>query len=368
MFAKNCWYVAAWSSEVPAQGFLARTLCNIPLAFWRDDAGTAVAFEDRCCHRGALLSMGRREANGVRCSYHGLLYDREGTCISAPAQQRLTSKAKVRSFPLVERYKWLWIWLGDPALADAATIPDTHWVDDPAWRCADNGYLHYACNYLLIADNLLDFSHLPFLHPSTLGGSPDYAAVLPKVERLERGVRLTKTVANTEGPAYSIGYAGYAPGAKVDRWMHYDFLAPGVLLMDSGLGLAGTGVLEGKRDGMLAFRGCQALSPETADSTHYFFAHPRSFLLDQSDVTAAIQVGLLTAFEEDRAMIMAQHHNLQRDQTFAMLPMSIDAALTHFRRVMGGMVAAENTAQQPARTLGDASFQPRGKRDSGTCP
>jgi phenylpropionate dioxygenase-like ring-hydroxylating dioxygenase large terminal subunit len=334
MFIKNCWYVAGWGKEVPMDGFLARTIINIPLAIWRDGAGSIVAFEDRCCHRGAPLSMGVREGDCVRCMYHGLLYDKNGFCIQAPAQERIPPRARVKTFRTVEKNKWIWIWMGSPELADESLIPDTRWLDHPDWRSVEGGYLHYECDYLLIADNLLDFSHLPFLHPSTLGGSPDYASVLPKVEKLERGVRLTKLVLNTQPPAYSAKYSGYESHSKVDRWMFYDFLVPGILLMDSGMGLSQSGVAEGRRENTVAFRGCQALTPETDKTTHYFFAHPHNFLLDQPAVTQEIQDGVITAFEEDRAMIMAQQKNLLMDENFKMVPFSVDSALSQFRWVV----------------------------------
>lgn len=342
MFVKNCWYVAGWDKEVPADGFLARTIINVPLVLWRDNEGRVIVFEDRCCHRGAPLSMGRKEGECVRCMYHGLVFDKTGQCVSAPAQDRIPPKAKVQTFPVVESHRWIWVWMGDPALADESLISDTQWLDHPDWRSKD-GYLHYDCNYLLITDNLLDFSHLPFLHLTTLGGSPDYAAVLPKLERLDRGVRLTKWVLNTEPPAYSAKFAGYPPGAKVDRWMFYNFVAPGVLLMDSGMAPAGQGAQEGRRDNAIEFRGCQALTPETDTSTHYFFAHAHNFLIDQPEVTSAIHQGVITAFEEDRAMIMAQQKNLSRDADFKMVPLSVDSALSQFRWVIDQLIAREQS-------------------------
>lgn len=345
MFVRNCWYVAGWSKEVQPDGFFSRTVINVPLVLWRDAQGKVIALEDRCCHRGAKLSMGQREQGGdcVRCMYHGLVFDRTGVCISAPAQSRLPSQARVRSFPVVESHCWIWIWMGDPDKADPALIADTQWIDHPQWRC-EQGYLHYDVSYLLIADNLLDFSHLPFLHPTTLGGSTDYAAVLPKVERGERGVRLTKWVNNTNAPAYSAKYAGYAQDAKVDRWMHYDFLVPGVLLMDSGMVPAGSGGENIPRENAIAFRGCQALTPETDTSTHYFFAHAHNFLIDRPEVTREIHMGVIQAFEEDRAMISAQQQNLSLDPTFKMMPLSVDAALSQFRWVVDRLIDAEQEA------------------------
>jgi vanillate O-demethylase monooxygenase subunit len=74
----------------------------------------------------------------------------------------------VKAFPVVEKNHWIWIWMGDPAKADPALIEDFHFMDDPKWRYGGN-YLHVESNYLLLVENLLDTTHLPFLHPTTLG-------------------------------------------------------------------------------------------------------------------------------------------------------------------------------------------------------
>ncbi len=340
MFIKNCWYVAAWDKEIPAAGFLARTVINVPLVLWRDSNGAVVAFQDRCCHRGAKLSLGRQEGDCVRCMYHGLLFDKQGKCVSAPAQKTIPPQLKVQAYAVVEKHRWVWVWMGDQQLADPALIPDTPWLDHPDWRSQD-GYLHYDSNYLLIADNLLDFSHLPFVHPNTLGGSADYAAVLPEVELRERGVSLSKWVRNTEPPAYSAKYSHLPVGSKVDRWMFYDFLAPGILLMDSGMCPAGADISQGLPEHALAFRGCQALTPESEHSTHYFFAHPHNFLLDQPAVTRAIHQSVIAAFEEDRAFITSQDQNLRLDPGFKMMPMRVDVALHQFRRIVSNLLQRE---------------------------
>ena len=134
MLLRNAWYVAAWASEVPADKLLARTILNVPVVLWRDTTGTVTAFEDRCCHRGAPLSKGRLEGDQLRCMYHGLLFNTEGHCVEIPGQDRIPPQAKVRTFPIVEKHQWIWIWVGDASLADPCQIPDTHWLDDPEWR------------------------------------------------------------------------------------------------------------------------------------------------------------------------------------------------------------------------------------------
>lgn len=342
MFIKNTWYVAAWDNEITTDGLFTRTIIGVPVLMYRRENGDLVALEDRCCHRGAPLSVGRREGDCVRCMYHGLKFDGTGRCIEAPSQQRLPPQAKVRTFPVVQRHRWVWIWMGDPALADPARIPDTHWLDDPAWRSLD-GYIHYDVNYLLIADNLLDFSHLPFVHPTTLGGSPDYASTQPKVERLDDGVRITRWTIDTEAPAYAKAAVKDCP-ERVDRWNIYDFTLPAVLRMDSGLAPTGTGAPEGRRVDAAEFRGCQALTPETETSTHYFFAHPHNFAIDDPAVTRSVHDSVVHAFDEDRDIITAQQRSLALAPDFKMVPFAMDAALNQFRWIVARRLEEEAAA------------------------
>ena len=237
-FLKNTWYVAAWSHEIAADTMLARTLIRVPLLFWRGGGGKVVALDDRCCHRAAPLSKGRREGDNIRCMYHGLLFDKTGKCVEIPSQDFIPPAAKVRSYPVVERFKWIWIWMGDADQADPSLIPDTHTLDDAGWR-GTPGYLHYAANYLLITDNLLDFSHLSYVHETTLGGSAKYAGIRPKVTRNGRSVRVERWLIDDEPAPFLRNLKTWT--GNVDRWNIYDVVLPGVLLMDSGSAPTGTG-------------------------------------------------------------------------------------------------------------------------------
>lgn len=336
MFIRDCWYVAGWNTDVNRNDLFARTILGEDIVFWRNADNSLVALADRCCHRGAPLSKGRREGDDVRCMYHGLKFNRAGLCIEIPGQERIPPKACVRTYPVVEKHRWIWIWMGDPALARIEDIPDVYWLTSPDWR-GKPGYLHYDTNYLLICDNLLDFTHLPYVHAKTLGGSEAYAETRPVVERLERGVRVTKWAMNIEPPPFVLKVKTW-PGL-VDRWNIYDFTVPGLLLMDSGMAPAGTGAREGVRIDAAEFRSCQVLTPETENSTHYFFSHLHGFALDDANVTEQIHASLLEGFEEDKAMIVAQNKALAAAPGFEMLPLPIDSALIHFRKLVGQLAA-----------------------------
>ena len=354
MFIRNTWYVAAWDHEVTKEGLFTRTIIGEPVLMYRKQDGEIVAMQDRCCHRGAPLSVGRREGDCVRCMYHGLKFDDAGQCVEAPAQKRIPIQAKVRTYPIVQRHRWIWVWRGDPAKADESLIPDTQWLDHPDWRSLD-GYIHYDVNYLLICDNLLDFSHLPFVHPTTLGGGADYAASQPKVDRIDNGVRITRWALDIDPPPFAAAVKEW--GGKVDRWNIYNFTIPALLLMDSGMAPTGQGAEQGNREGAIEFRGCQAITPETETSTHYFFAHPHNFSIDKPDVTRTIHDAVVAAFDEDRDIITAQQNSLALAPDFKMVAFGIDAALNQFRWAVSkrlaeeaAELAAEDAAKTPAAT------------------
>lgn len=173
MFLRNCWYVAAYSGEV-AQEPLARTLLGEPVLLYRTGAGKPVALEDRCCHRNLPLSMGKREGDAIRCGYHGLKFDARGACVEIPGQKEIPPDARVKAFPLVERWNFVWIWMGDPKKVDDALLPDWRCLDDPKLtNILGNGGkpLPMKCNWELNNDNLLDLTHVVYVHADTLGGA-----------------------------------------------------------------------------------------------------------------------------------------------------------------------------------------------------
>ena len=169
MFLKNYWYVAALAEEVGRQP-LGRILLNEPVVLFRTEDGQPVAIEDRCSHRGFPLHKGKLIGDTLECGYHGLVFDCSGRCIKVPGQSQVPSTASIRKYPLVERWGWIWVWMGDPALAGDTPLTDFHWLDDPAWG-AKAERLYIKSDYRLIIDNLLDLTHLTFVHPGTIGSA-----------------------------------------------------------------------------------------------------------------------------------------------------------------------------------------------------
>ena len=333
-FIKNCWYVAAWDHEILADTLLQRTICDQSIVLYRKQDGSPVALDNRCCHRHAPLHLGRKEGDCVRCMYHGLKYEPSGRCVEIPGQAMIPVKLAQRSYPVVQRKRWVWIWMGDPALADESLIPDTFSLADPKWRWKPS-YLHYKCNYLNIADNLLDFSHLSYVHEKTFGGSSDIAEVKATTTRLERSMRVVREVPNTV-PAPYHQRLGEFPG-KVNRRFTYEFFVPGVLLLEGLVRPVEDAEDDDRR--ALRFHSCQAITPETESTTHYFFMQAHNFRLDDAVVTESIEQSQRQAFIEDKTMLEAQQ--LTIDSGVPMVAIVADQALMQYRRLVDDLIARE---------------------------
>ncbi len=334
-FPLNCWYVAAWSHEVPSSGLFHRTILGQPVLLYRLQTGEAVALDNRCCHRAAPLHLGRQEGDNIRCGYHGMLFNPQGACLEVPGQTTIPREAQIRRYPLVERNNWLWLWPGPPEQADPALIPDNWACNHPDWRYVPDTHT-WPVDWRLICDNLLDFSHLSYVHAATLGGSTEIAQAKPVIDRIPGGLRVTRRVRDVPPAPYHRRFADL-PG-NVDRWFIYEFLLPGILLMHSGL--KPTGHRWDEMQGALRLESCQALTPETADSTHYFFMQAPGFGHTDPDLPAAIHASLIQAFAEDRAMITAQQAMLKLGPS-PMVAIAADAALARFRQILQRALQAE---------------------------
>jgi phenylpropionate dioxygenase-like ring-hydroxylating dioxygenase large terminal subunit len=301
--------------------------------------------DDRCCHRAAPLSSGRQEGDCVRCMYHGLKFDPAGVCVEMPGQDRIPATARVRTYPLVERDRFVWIWMGDPDKADPSKIADFFWHSHPQWRMKP-GYIHYQAHYQLVVDNLLDFAHLSFVHPTTLG-TPNVAQVRAKVEAIEGGLRITRWSLNDEMPPNHKRVARFE--GPVDRWQIYEWHPPALMRMDAGSTPAGTGAAEGHIvDEAMRFRHTSVQTPETARTTHYFFCQARNFSLDDPLMTETIFDDVSTAFAEDRAMIEGQQRVLDASPEFEPIATTHDQGLIMARRIVRQRLEAESQPRVPA--------------------
>ena len=201
MLLRNAWYIAAWTDEIGGEQPLMRRICNEPIVLFRDGAGRVAALADRCCHRAAPLHMGKVVEEGIQCGYHGLVINGSGRCVRIPGQKQIPEDARVRSYPAVEKDQMVWIWMGDPAKTGSAKIVDFPYHNDPGKWPNKHDVYPIKANYMLMVDNLMDLTHLGYLHAKTVGGNPAaHVEAEMKTVRTPTGVKFTRWMCNSLPP------------------------------------------------------------------------------------------------------------------------------------------------------------------------
>jgi phenylpropionate dioxygenase-like ring-hydroxylating dioxygenase large terminal subunit len=331
----NAWYVAAASREIGERPFR-RVILDEPIVFYRKPDGTPVALFDRCPHRFAPLSRGKPVGDGLQCGYHGLQFGPDGICVLNP-HGPIPDRARVKSYAIMEKYGFAWIWPGDASLADPALLPEMPLFDDPNYDVVD-GYLSVAAHYQLLADNLLDLSHVEFLHP-------DFA--------MEDVLSNTRTEVLREGNR--VHSNRWKPNCSVSRFLRTFWTSqaergdaranirwdpPGHFYLDLGVTDVGAPLEAGIYVPFL-----HLLTPETKQKTHYFWAMARSERRGEPAFDETIRKMATRAFEvEDEPMIEAQQAEIGPDRDFmAMRPMLLgpDAAATQARLILDKLIADE---------------------------
>jgi phenylpropionate dioxygenase-like ring-hydroxylating dioxygenase large terminal subunit len=341
-FVKNVWYIAAHTYEFE-QGMVARTICNEQVVMFRLTSGAIAALEDRCPHRFVPLSMGKRIGDTIQCGYHGLRFDSTGACSEAPNDgEEHRARICVRSFVAVERHAVIWLWFGAPEAADPALIPAFDFLTDPAYAVS-RGHSHIQANYQMLADNLLDLSHVHYLHPSVHAGS-DFADFTNKVKIEGDTVWSMLWRHHYHVSDQSRAVMGLQ-GSDVEGQGHSRWNAPSVLLVDTAYWDHGKGIEE---DGAVRVPSAHLLTPETEYSTHYFWASGRNFLIENDEMTLATATSNKRIFEtEDGPMAEAQQRAMGESTDFlAHSPVILhaDAAGLAARRIIKRKLRQEASA------------------------
>jgi phenylpropionate dioxygenase-like ring-hydroxylating dioxygenase large terminal subunit len=296
-FVRNTWYMAGWATEVEG-GPVGRQILGEPVALFRTSAGACVALHDVCPHRAVPLSLGKVIEDHIQCPYHGLEFDGAGICRRNPHVRGPSDRLSVRAYPVAERFGMVWIWPGDPALADPSKIVDLGWFDSPDFTTC-SGYLHIQADYRLLIDNLMDLAHAEYIHPNTVG-SPGASAV-QKVELVNRDGIVTVRTLLPNLPPTALFAKVWNRTERIDKYSDISWNFPSVLVLDLGVMAPGA-------DRTSGFRAPSAhiLTPETDGSTHYFWAFSRDFERDSPLISKQISETVARAFnEEDKPILEA---------------------------------------------------------------
>lgn len=320
-YVTNLWYMAGWEDEIEGNSFLSRTLLGTPMVFYRKENEEGyVAFVDRCPHRFAPLSRGNRDGNNIVCAYHGLRFDESGKCVGNPFSDVIPPGCAVRSFPVVAKDSIIWFWSGDPDAADPSAIGDFSCMT--AAPPLGRGHLQFKANYELLTDNLMDLSHIEFLHTGTFGGGGVIFQGTHKV--LSEGAEIWSNwwMPNIAPPPWA---SFIPPEAKVDHWLHMRWLAPASMLLEVGICLAGTDRKESPIPPMVA---PHIITPATETTSHYFYGFPQMSGEASEDVVGKAFI------EEDQPMIEAVQRSMGDAEFWAKRPviLQVDAGSVMARR------------------------------------
>jgi phenylpropionate dioxygenase-like ring-hydroxylating dioxygenase large terminal subunit len=337
-FLRNSWYVGCMASEL-GNGPLARTILGEKLVLFRSETGEAAALADRCPHRFVQLSSGKVVGEAIECPYHGLRFDGAGNCVHQPHEQgEPVPHNRVRAWPVIERGGLVWLWAGEPALADPALIPASlDLIHDPNLKTV-HGYLRIAGNYQLLNDNLLDLSHVDFIHPEAR--VPEgYGTFTNKVE--QRGDQVINWLWKPNStPNFLQASLRESKSVKADVYAHMEWNAPGLMMLRTGL--QDPGEPEGSD---LFLPSAHLLTPETETTTHYFWTVGRERRKDDASIDEMFQKGLTHIFSTQDGPMIEQAQQAMGEETdlFAHHPvvLSSDAAAVRARRIVQKLIREE---------------------------
>jgi vanillate O-demethylase monooxygenase subunit len=343
MFPKNAWYVACTPNEINEKP-LGRTVCGENIAFYRGEENRVAAVENFCPHRGAPLSLGSVVDGKLVCGYHGLEMGCDGKTIAMPGQ-RVRGFPPIKSYAVIERYGFIWVWPGDATQADEATIPHMDWYDNPEWAYG-GGLFHIQCDYRLMIDNLMDLTHETYVHSTSIGQKEiDETPCKTTVEGDQ--VTTSRFMQNIQPPPFwQLALRGnqLADDVPVDRWQICRFTPPSNVMIEVGVAHAGKGGYDAPPEHKTYSVVVDFITPETETSIHYFWGMARKFNPTDEALTATIREGQGKIFSEDLQMLELQQKNLLAHPGRALLMLNIDTGGVQSRKIIDRLLAQEQTA------------------------
>jgi phenylpropionate dioxygenase-like ring-hydroxylating dioxygenase large terminal subunit len=291
----NCWYVAATSDEVGST-LLARQVAGRRIVLFRRADGVVGALADRCAHRAAPLSMGTLVGDTVVCAYHGFAYSSDGACVGVPSQMHVPYGASVASFPVREDGPLVWVWLGNPARANATEPPALPALRDAGWTVI-GGITHMAVNYMLLHDNALDRTHFPFVHAHRIHSG--YVEDPPplQVEVTETRVSYSRTFAPVPLADWQADATGLARSERYVQRETGTFVTPALHVDEMDI----IGPDSNPRRGVFI----RAFTPIDADHTMIIWRAARNFALDDVSVSERLREVYEGTMTEDQPLLEA---------------------------------------------------------------
>ena len=338
MYLRNSWYVAALSSDIEAN-LTARRILGENMVLYRTVAGEPVALDDSCPHRRLPLSKGRLLNDNIECGYHGLQFNRSGQCVAAPTQNRIPPSANVRSYPVVDRWGLVWIWMGDAELSDDRLIINIENFENPDWKITTGDALTCACNYQYLTDNLLDPSHVAWVHRTSFA-APGTDNTSLEITETDNGLIVHRWIYDDKPPPFYVPLVRFE--GNCDRLQYYEAQYPCTAINKSVFFPAGQGGPDSPIDELTyVMISYHFMTPIDTNNTRYHWLQHRNTDPDNEEVTAMIASGAKAAFLEDRDVLESVHTGIANETT-RHINLGLDAGSLHFRRRLEKMIVQES--------------------------
>ncbi|RZJ99441.1 MAG: aromatic ring-hydroxylating dioxygenase subunit alpha [Novosphingobium sp.] len=340
----NAWYVAGWDAEIDSAP-LARTICGVPMLFYRKLDRSVVAMRDACPHRLLPLSLGFREGDSIRCKYHGLKLGPDGAAEEMPIKtDPVNRKVCAQTYVVHERHRFVWVWVGEAEKADPALIPDL-------WPCSAEGWVfdggHYpvAADYRLMIDNLMDLTHETYVHDGSIGQQEIVEAPL-ETQVIGDRAYVRRWMPGIEAPPFWRG--ALKRDGLVDRWQICEFLLPSAVMIDVGVAPVGAGASLESHDQGVRGMVVDFMTPETETTHHYFWGMARNFDLADPGFTARFKRQQGGVFEEDREILEAQQKAIRANPDLKLSAYRIDEGGVRARQIIARAIKAGGQSAEAA--------------------
>jgi vanillate O-demethylase monooxygenase subunit len=221
--------------------------------------------------------------------------------------------------------------MGEARKANPAAIADYPPDDQVNWPRA-NDMLHLKASYVMVLENLMDLSHLSYLHKGSIGSSEaDSAKASMDVQRTPGGMKFLRVMRDADAPKNWL--KRYKTKAKIDRWSEFEYVAPSIILQYSG-GVNAGEYDAGVREGGHLVRTIHAITPETEKSCFYFFNKADGYSKFESPDTVRTWASTTDVFKEDAFMLEQQQLRLENFDTDKLMDINTDVARVQMIRAL----------------------------------
>jgi vanillate O-demethylase monooxygenase subunit len=334
-YLRNAWYAASWDDALKDKP-LPATILDEPLVLYRNASGAPVCLSDTCPHRFAPLHLGKVNGDVITCPYHGLQFGPDGKCVVNP-HGPIPAAAQIGRFELAERYGMLWVWMGD-APADTEKLPNLPVFDVPgiAWV---HDAIEVHADYRLMIDNLMDLSHVEFMHPML--GTPGSSARTVYTSVSEP--RLVRSIYDQPEEPRSMAIQMLWPTApqrvRLNNAMTWQ--PPAILELSMAVTTPG-GSLENPE---LRMPSVHLLTPAQTGSTRYFFAAGRNVYVESREMDGMALATVKAAFQQEDepmvAAVQARMASLPAERLTQHVLFKTDAGAVQAKRALERLIAAQ---------------------------